>query len=478
MEIKLGCIRDPIHDYIYFTLPSDKEEIAEKNIIDNPWVQRLRRILQLQSTWMVYPGATHTRFQHVMGVMHLAGQMAYDLYDQFKESFPDEPIPEKNFVEEILRLAGLLHDIGHGPMGHLLDDIYTYPKFRKTHEDISAKIIETELSDLIRRIKFSPHGAFHKEITPDQLMKFIKMPSSFDGYELWEQLFSKIMLGVYSVDIIDFLLKEFGSVDIIRLLHDTRITPQGFALNKDSIHAFKGFLYTRYNLFRHIYFYAKKDLFEISFAQYLPNIMKLMGIGDIFKHLSRYMYLDDFSLNSQMLQWAQKEKGEKRKVGKIWENILISRNCPLAQIAEGEKVYNSFVRKEELPTGDEIRNYLQSRIKFKCPITVNIHVMDIRFQNQFLKFHSAEELRKTDNPKILSLFDPGTQNILDENINELLEEIPVKYLSWQAFVPGKLRERAAFFLKEEENVLDSQLALPLPGLKWNEKKERTEITNA
>jgi len=58
-EIKTACMRDVIHDYIYFTVSQKKGDVSEENVIDSPWVQRLRRINQLQAIWMVYPCATH-----------------------------------------------------------------------------------------------------------------------------------------------------------------------------------------------------------------------------------------------------------------------------------------------------------------------------------------------------------------------------------------------------------------------------------
>src|SRR5258708_4771173 len=68
---------DVIHGYIPFTSPQGLPdgEVAEQAIIDSPWIQRLRQIHQLQTAWLVYPTAEHTRFQHVLGAMHLAGRM-------------------------------------------------------------------------------------------------------------------------------------------------------------------------------------------------------------------------------------------------------------------------------------------------------------------------------------------------------------------------------------------------------------------
>jgi HD superfamily phosphohydrolase len=74
-----GLTHDPLHGYIAFT-SGPAGETTERDIIDHPWVQRLRQIHQLQTAWWVFPTAEHTRFQHVLGVMHIASRAAAALY--------------------------------------------------------------------------------------------------------------------------------------------------------------------------------------------------------------------------------------------------------------------------------------------------------------------------------------------------------------------------------------------------------------
>src|SRR5712692_9104402 len=100
-------IRDPIHGYIKIT----KEE---RELIDSIFVQRLRRIHQLAGAYLVYPGGVHSRFEHVLGSMHIAGLIA--------ESLAGETHLGKDSIQEI-RLASLLHDVGHGPFSHLFDEV-------------------------------------------------------------------------------------------------------------------------------------------------------------------------------------------------------------------------------------------------------------------------------------------------------------------------------------------------------------------
>jgi HD superfamily phosphohydrolase len=115
------------------------EGATERDLIDTVWLQRLRRIHQLQSARWVFPSAEHSRFQHSLGTMHVAGEFAQHLYPFMKRIFQDA-IPSKFFIEELLRLAGLLHDVGHGPFCHFFDE-HVLQRFGLTHEVLSQKVI-------------------------------------------------------------------------------------------------------------------------------------------------------------------------------------------------------------------------------------------------------------------------------------------------------------------------------------------------
>ena len=132
----VNLISDPIHGYVELTkrLAPDEaraaglhaEDVAEDDLLDTAWVQRLRRISQLQSARWVFPTAEHSRFTHGLGVMHEAGLWARSLYPSLRAALPvlapGEPVPSEGLVVETLRIAGLLHDVGHGPFAHFFDD--------------------------------------------------------------------------------------------------------------------------------------------------------------------------------------------------------------------------------------------------------------------------------------------------------------------------------------------------------------------
>src|SRR5215510_5506988 len=134
-------ITDPIHKLIKIT-------DIEMEIIDTPFFQRLRRIKQLAGAHLVYPSAQHSRFEHSVGSMHLAGLTGEHLLQE-------GTIESKETIQE-LRIASLLHDIGHGPFSHLFEEFLKTVN-TENHETIGSKIIrETEISDVLKRHGYSP----------------------------------------------------------------------------------------------------------------------------------------------------------------------------------------------------------------------------------------------------------------------------------------------------------------------------------
>ena len=175
----VNLISDPIHGYVELTkrlTPAESaaaglpdEDVAEEDLLDTAWLQRLRRISQLQSARWVFPTAEHSRFTHGLGVMHEAGLWARSLYPSLRATLAaaGEPLPSEGLVVETLRMAGLLHDVGHGPFAHFFDDhvLAAFPApadarrpagKRLTHEDLSQLIIEDELGPLLRGLRRAP----------------------------------------------------------------------------------------------------------------------------------------------------------------------------------------------------------------------------------------------------------------------------------------------------------------------------------
>ena len=173
-----GEIKDPVHGYVYITE-------NEKNLIDTYPMQRLRRLKQLAGSEYVYPGANHTRFEHCLGVMYLAGKVTEN--PNLSRIVSDEEA-------DMIRLSGLLHDVGHGPFSHVFEQLLIRD-LEKTHEDITSWIIaESEISDKIGKIGFKP-----EEVAKLAVGKLHKPGKAF-----WDQIISS---GV-DVDKQDFIVRD------------------------------------------------------------------------------------------------------------------------------------------------------------------------------------------------------------------------------------------------------------------------------
>ena len=302
-----ALIADPIHKYVSFTVPSsqgDPHERTEKDLIDSPWVQRLRQIYQLQSARWVYPSAEHTRFVHSIGTMHVAGRFARHLYPFLANAVPD--VPSANYVEEFLRVTALVHDIGHGPFCHFFDDNYLHA-LQASHEKLGQIIIRDHLGPIIRKIRRSPSGAFAKgeELNPDQIAHVILKEKGKDNSRLprWLNMLQPVISGSYTADNLDYVLRDsymcgvaVGPVDLTRLIHYTIITDKGFTIHKTGLPALQMFLNTRMYLYSNVYFHRTTRAIDIHLRDIFGDTMKLLFPHDPRKRMDEYLTFTDWSL--------------------------------------------------------------------------------------------------------------------------------------------------------------------------------------
>ena len=324
---------DPIHGYIPFVsaghLPDG--EVSEQELIDHPWVQRLRQIHQLQTAWWVFPSAEHMRFQHVLGAMHLASRAIDAWYDSLTDSC--ENVPSRPFIESLVRMAALLHDVGHGPFGHFFDDHFL-ADFDVTHEDLGALIIEEELGDLIRRVRRNPKGVLGplEELDPRHVAWLIRRPrgeEETEGTPDWLCKLRALFSGIYTVDNMDFVLRDAymtgyntRAFDLSRLLHYSFFTPQGLTIHARGLSTLIHFIETRANLFRTVYFHRTVRALDLSLEQLFPETMKRLFPGDPTRHLEEYRRLTESTFLVDVGRWATSDEEGTRELGERWAKIL------------------------------------------------------------------------------------------------------------------------------------------------------------
>ncbi|HEX9043596.1 MAG TPA: HD domain-containing protein [Candidatus Limnocylindrales bacterium] len=370
----VNLISDPIHGYIELTkrlsardaaeagLPL--EEAAEDDLLDTAWLQRLRRISQLQSARWVFPTAEHSRFTHGLGVMHEAGLWARHLYPSLRAELlarePDVTPPSEGLVVETLRLAGLLHDVGHGPFAHFFDDhvLSRFPapsdarragEKRLSHEDLSQLIVERELCSLIRGLRRAPglspdRDAFAagEAIEPAWVAFLISKPALDDpAMPPWVRLLQPLLSGVFTVDNLDYVRRDaymtgvaVGPVDVERLRRYCFIGPRGLTIYEPGVPALEMFLTARLFMYQQVYLHRTVRAIDLDLREvFAASVAAIAGEGSPADDLGSYANLDEYALIHRAALWARGEAlaespqpgdGTVRpEVGEVWRGILL-----------------------------------------------------------------------------------------------------------------------------------------------------------
>jgi HD superfamily phosphohydrolase len=370
----VNLISDPVHGYIELTkrLAPDEaraaglpdEEVAEEDLLDSKWLQRLRRISQLQSARWVFPTAEHSRFTHGLGVMHEAGLWARSLYPSLRTTLNGggQPVPSEGLVVETLRMAGLLHDVGHGPFAHFFDE-HVLSAFeapvdprrpagkRLTHEDLSGRIIEDELGPLLRGLRRAPGAVAERDafatgeaIDPAWVSFLISKPALADpGMPGWVRWLQPLLSGVFTVDNLDYVRRDayltgvaVGPVDVERLRLYTFISEPGLTLFEPGLPALEMFLTSRRFMYQQVYFHRTVRAIDLDLGEvFAPSIRAIFGEGSPAERLGAYADLDEYGLLHQAARWARGEAialapaagdgSVTSAVGDAWRAILLRR---------------------------------------------------------------------------------------------------------------------------------------------------------
>ena len=331
---------DPIHGYIPFTSGTGPatNEISERQVIDHPWVQRLRQIHQLQTAWWVYPTAEHTRFQHVLGAMHLGSQVIERLDASLRQVCSDagETTPSRGYIESTLRLAGLLHDVGHGPFGHFFDEHFLR-NFGLTHETLGAYIIEHELDSLLRGIRRNPNSQLQDDETldPHQIAWLIQRPARGereDSQPRWLRFLRALLSGIYTIDNMDFVLRDAYmsgysplAFDLQRLLHYSFFSTQGLTISDRGVGSLLRFMTARSDLFRTVYFHRTVRAIDLALSDIFPPSRDFLFPGNPLERLDEYLHFTETSLLVDVSRWPRSGDARRQQLGQAWNDILSRR---------------------------------------------------------------------------------------------------------------------------------------------------------
>ena len=339
-------ITDPIHDFIRLTK-------TERQIIDTPVFQRLRRIKQLSGAHLTYPGAQHTRFEHSLGVMHIASMAG--------TSLQSKGIMSNNDILN-LRLAAILHDIGHGPFSHLFEEVLQRKK-KKSHEEIGKEIIlKTEIGEIISKNGFDKKLIHNLAVGEGSL-----------------QFMNEIISGALSADMMDYLLRdgyftgaEHAKIDHSRITYSLDVFKKKLALDNSALVNFETMMISRFQMFKAVYFHKTVRAGEVMLLEAMALVDDELGLTSL--SLEDYVKQTDESIMASLLSIPETTRElriakeiardyQNRKLFKCVFEKTISSN-PSQKVMQELK--NSIIKKSKL---DNNQIFLDTSTTHSIPLT-------------------------------------------------------------------------------------------------------------
>jgi hypothetical protein len=312
-------IRDPIHVFV-------RMDSHEREVLDSRPFQRLRHIHQLAMTYLVYPGATHKRFEHSLGVMELAGRV-FDVVthpdnvtEQVKALLAELGQPDAlRYWRRVLRMAALCHDIGHLPFSHAAEKELLPEGW--DHERLTRDIIG---SDQMRSI--------WERVTPplryEDVLKLAVGPKKARDLKFsdWEAILSEIIVSdVFGADRMDYLLRDshhagvaYGRFDHYRLIDTMRILPSppsgkdgdsrepALGVEEGGLQSAEALMLARYFMYSQVYCHPIRRIYDIHLMDFLKEW--LQG-GRFPTEIAQLLRMTDNEITAALLECAY-EKGK------------------------------------------------------------------------------------------------------------------------------------------------------------------------
>lgn len=397
-----GFVKDPIYGYIRLT-------DSEKNIIDTRPFQRLRRIKQLAVSYLVYPAANHTRFEHSLGAMHLAGILG--------ESLPIEL--DNEFITE-LRLASLLHDIGHGPLSHLFEPLLS-KYVNKNHEDMTFWLIQNSiLAETITKEGFDP----------ERISKLAVGRLKDGKYPFLDQ----VIRSSVDVDKMDFIVRDsyhtgagYGYVDVYRLIYTMDILNDNLAIDITALSAFEAFLLARLESFKAIYFHRTSRAAQITLLKAMENAMDELKLFN-FKSSEDYLRLDDYSI------WYMLKKSSQS------DAIMKLENRELLKCAYEKTFFDDDQLVTSIFNNEPVRKEIEEEIANKAKIDSDLVTIDVPSLPS-VPYHYAIDIEPMNIPTFRK---DGNGNKIPQKITELsriIESLGVFMNIIRVYTESKHREK-------------------------------------
>ena len=375
-----------------------------------------------------------------------SSDLAQQLYPSLRAIFPDGP--SAPLLEELLRMAGLLHDVGHGPFGHFFDDNFLID-YDLTHELVGQRIIREELGDIIRNLRRSPTAAFNADERIDPEWICYLMGKSYthplESHPKWLPHLKPLLSGVFTADNMDYVLRDsymcgvaVGPIDIERIIYYSFFSEKGLTLDRGGLQAFIMFLNARFYMYTNVYYHRTTRGIDLHLKEIFRDTMKLAFPYDLRKELHPYLHLTEWTLLEEVGRWHDADKPEKKSLGVEWRQILDRR---LRWRMSHEVVLDLFEPRlgqgflDAETVERRVRAYLPPSLR-DFPFKIDMALQDPRPLNP-LKMGDRQ----------IYVYDASRDKVTAEPLTELL-----KYL------PGKVAQCRIFASSHEH---DAQLATAL-----------------
>ncbi len=341
-------IRDPVHGSIAI-------DDAEKQIILHPFFQRLRNIKQLGFSEFVFPGATHTRYLHSIGVMHVGSLV-------FEALFKGKTSADHRRLKETLRLGCLLHDIGHAPMSHATESVMPLvsalklpPRFmskkdrQASHEDYTLKsIVDSSFTESFAQVR-AKYG-----VTPEAVAELVLGETSDPAYFTvegvnWFPLLHQLVSSEMDCDRMDYLLRDsyfcgvsYGKFDLDWIIDNLKPCIENdlayLGISERAVSTFDDFLISRFHMFMMVYFHYRAVCLEQMLTRYFSSSGNEYSIP---ADIEAYLEHDD----PYLMKTLKKSKN-------VWAQRIVLNDVP-------QKILETF-GKDGLVTMSKLESYLKT----------------------------------------------------------------------------------------------------------------------
>jgi hypothetical protein len=342
--------------------------------------------------------------------------------------------PSVALVEETMRMAGLLHDVGHGPFGHFFDENYL-DTWGIDHEVIGRTLITGSLGDLVQGLGASPTADFEpgERIDP-RWVAYLIAADELDGFAApaWLAALKPALVGAYSADNMDYVPRDSyicgvaaGPVDVQRILHYSFISERGLTLHAHAAEALYMFLNARLYLYHQVYFHRTVRRIDLQLREvFRPTVELLLGGNPLDGRLGEYLMFTEWALLSEVNRWALGEgDATRRELGTAWADV-VARKLKWKLIYQGQADDPDQASSALSVSRDEFAAMLRERLP--------ANLRGIEFEVDVAAQESRAFNPMNETADIL-LYDPLEDRYQQSRVLDLFRRLPVRMTLFRIF---------------------------------------------